>query len=68
MKKQILRSIVLLLFTLQAAWGFAQNGPSLPDQLKNLYGIVSIESVKSEQYNEKYEVFIEQPLDYADTT
>ncbi len=68
MKKQILRSIVLLLFTLQAAWGFAQNGPSLPDQLKNLYGIASIESVKSEQYNEKYEVFIEQPLDYADTT
>lgn len=67
MKKQILKSFILLLFTIQAAWSFAQNGPSVPDQLKNLYGIASVEPVKSEQYNEKYEVYIEQPLDYADT-
>lgn len=68
MRKQLIKSFILLLFTLQATWSFAQDATSLPVQLKNLYGIASVEPVKSEQYNEKYEVFIEQPLDYADTS
>lgn len=68
MKKQLLRGVILLLFILQSSWSIAQGSSTLPTQLKLLYGVTSVEPVKSEQYSEKYEVFIEQPLDYADTT
>lgn len=57
---------LLLLLLVQAFIGAAQS--NIPQQLKSLYGIKSVEAVKSEQYPEKYEAFIEQPLSYADTT
>lgn len=60
-------SMLLLMLLLQTYVALAQTS-DLPQKLKALYGIKSVEPIKSEQYADKYEVFIEQPLDYADTT
>lgn len=66
MRKTTRELFLILLIAVQSIAGFAQS--ALPSQLKSLYGIKSVEAVKSEQYSEKYEVFIEQPLSYSDTT
>lgn len=68
MKKHYVTLLLLPILLLQAFIGLAQQPSNLPEQLKSLYGITTVEPVKSEQFAEKYEAYIEQPLDYADTT
>lgn len=60
--------LLLPFILLQATFTFAQDTSKIASQIKELYGVKSIVPVKSEKYAQKYEVFIEQPLSYSDTS